>query len=138
LAQSTKPRNKPYKLTDGEGMFLLVYPNGSKYWRMKFRFHGRERILAFGVYPDVGIVEARERRAQARKVLVAGKDNEHHQPALAQKKCAAEKPLPECPEKWRGSASHSNQGGVTPFEEADKRLVKCPAWFSKSNRKNMK
>jgi integrase len=55
-------------------MFLLVHPNGGKYWRLKFRFHGRERTLALGVYPDVGIGEARDRRAQARKLLAAGID----------------------------------------------------------------
>jgi integrase len=72
--RNVKPKAKPYKLADGEGMFLLVHPNGSKYWRLKYRFVGRERILALGVYPDVGIAEARERRAQARKALAAGND----------------------------------------------------------------
>jgi integrase len=72
--RNAKPEAKPYKLADGEGMFLLVHPNGGKYWRLKYRFAGRERILALGVYPEVGIVEARERRAQARKALAAGND----------------------------------------------------------------
>jgi integrase len=72
--RNAKPRSKPYKLADGEGMFLLVHPNGSKYWRLKYRFFGRERILALGVYPDTGIAEARERRSQARKALAAGND----------------------------------------------------------------
>lgn len=47
--RNAKPQAKSYKLTDGEGMFLLVHPNGSKYWRLKYRFGGRERILALGV-----------------------------------------------------------------------------------------
>jgi integrase len=72
--RNAKPKSKPYKLTDGEGMFVLVHPNGSKYWRLKYRFAGRERILALGVYPDVGISDARERRAQARKALATGND----------------------------------------------------------------
>src|SRR5271170_6207527 len=72
--RNAKPKNKPYKLTDGEGMFVLIHANGSKYWRFKYRFLGRERILAFGVYPDVGIAEARELRAKARKALAAGAD----------------------------------------------------------------
>ena len=72
--RNAKPKPKPYKLTDGEGMFLLIHANGGKYWRFKYRFLGRERIMAFGTYPDVGIAEARELRAQARKVLAAGKD----------------------------------------------------------------
>jgi integrase len=72
--RNAKPKGKPYKLTDGEGMFVLVHPNGSKYWRLKYRFVGRERILALGVYPDIGIAEARERRTEARKALAAGND----------------------------------------------------------------
>ena len=72
--RNAKPKTKPYKLTDGEGMFVLVHPNGGKYWRIKYRFGGRERILAIGVYPDVDIADARERRTQARKALAAGND----------------------------------------------------------------
>jgi integrase len=72
--RNAKPRQKPYKLADGEGMFLLVHPNGGKYWRFKYRFAGRERILALGVYPDVSIGDARERRAEARRALATGSD----------------------------------------------------------------
>jgi hypothetical protein len=72
--RNAKGTAKPYKLADGEGMFLLVHPNGSKYWRLKYRFKGRERILALGAYPDVGIADARELREQARKTLAAGND----------------------------------------------------------------
>ena len=72
--RNAKPETKPYKLTDGEGMFLLVHPNGGKYWRLKYRFAGRERILALGVYPDVDLADARQRRADARKTLAAGND----------------------------------------------------------------
>ena len=72
--RNAKPKAKPYKLADGEGMFLLVHSNGSKYWRFKYRVGGRERILAFGVYPDVGLIEAREKLLAARKTLAAGND----------------------------------------------------------------
>jgi hypothetical protein len=72
--RNAKPQAKPYKLSDGEGMFLLVHPNGGKYWRLKYRFAGRERILAFGVYPEVSLADARERRLQARKALATGQD----------------------------------------------------------------
>jgi len=72
--RNTKPRSKPYKITDGEGMFLLVTPSGSKYWRLKYHFGAKEKLLALGVYPDVGLGDARERRAQARKALAAGND----------------------------------------------------------------
>lgn len=72
--RNAKPKQKPYKITDGEGMFLLVHPTGSKYWRLKYHFAGREKLLALGVYPEVGLSDARERRAQARKTLAAGQD----------------------------------------------------------------
>ncbi|AOH84091.1 hypothetical protein AWL63_09060 [Sphingomonas panacis] len=46
-------RAKDYKLADGEGLYLLVRPNGSKLWRFKYRFDGKEKLLSFGAYPDV-------------------------------------------------------------------------------------
>lgn len=72
--KNAKPEAKPYKMADGEGMFLLVHPNGGKYWRMKYRFDGRERSLALGVYPDISIIEARKRREKARDLLREGID----------------------------------------------------------------
>lgn len=73
-ARNAKPRPKPYKIADGEGLFLLVTPSGGKYWRMRYFFGGKEKLLALGVYPEVGLADAREKRAQARKVLAAGND----------------------------------------------------------------
>src|SRR5262245_16588765 len=72
--RNAKPKPKPYKMSDGEGLFLLITPAGGKYWRMKYHFGTKEKLLALGVFPDVSLAEARERRAQARKVLAAGKD----------------------------------------------------------------
>lgn len=63
-----------YKLADGGGMYLEVMPTGSKYWRLKYRFGGKERRLAFGVYPDVSLAQARDRRDDARKLLASGID----------------------------------------------------------------
>ncbi len=73
-ARNAKPKAKPYKLADGEGLFLLVLPSGGKYWRLKYFFAGKEKLLALGVYPEISLADARERRAQARKVLAAGND----------------------------------------------------------------
>lgn len=73
-ARNAKPRTKPYKLADGEGLFLLIMPSGSKYWRLKYFFASKEKLLALGVYPEISLAEARERRAQARKVLAVGND----------------------------------------------------------------
>ena len=73
-ARNAKPRAKSYKIADGEGLFLLIMPNGSKYWRLKYFLAGKEKTLALGVYPDTSLADARERRSQARKLLAAGKD----------------------------------------------------------------
>jgi len=72
--KNAKPEAKPRKMADGNGLYLEVMPNGSKYWRMKYRIHGKEKRLAIGVYPEVTLEEAREARAAARKQLADGLD----------------------------------------------------------------
>ncbi|WP_449554810.1 tyrosine-type recombinase/integrase [Lelliottia amnigena] len=67
--RTAKPTDKQYKLTDGNGMHLLVHPNGSRYWRLQYRFDGKQKMLALGVYPDVSLADARARRDEARKLL---------------------------------------------------------------------
>ena len=65
---------KQKKMTDGKGLFLLLHPNGSKYWRMKYQFSGKEKTLAFGVWPEVSLTKAREMRNEAKLLLKDGKD----------------------------------------------------------------
>lgn len=65
--RSAKPTDKPYKLTDGEGMHLMVHPNGSKYWRLQYRFDGKQKMLALGIYPEISLSEARQRRDEAKR-----------------------------------------------------------------------
>jgi len=72
--RKTKPKAKSFKLSDGGGMYLEVMPSGSKYWRLKFRFEGKEKRLALGVYPEVSLSMARDRRFEARKILAIGID----------------------------------------------------------------
>jgi len=67
--KSAKTQQRAYKLYDEKGMFLLVHQNGSKYWRLKYRFAGKEKVLALGVFPDVSLANAREKRDDARKRL---------------------------------------------------------------------
>jgi integrase len=71
---SAKPKEKPYKLADGGGMYLEISPSGGKWWRLKYRFEGKEKRLSLGTYPDVGLKDARERRDAARKQLASGLD----------------------------------------------------------------
>jgi integrase len=68
------PRDKDYKLADGGGLHLLVRPNGSKLWRMKYRFAGKEKLLSFGAYPSVSLGDARLERAKAKIALAEGLD----------------------------------------------------------------
>jgi integrase len=72
--KAAKGRDKPYKLTDGDGLFLYVTPRGGRYWRMNYRHLGKQKTLAFGVYPDTGLADAREQRDAARKLLARGED----------------------------------------------------------------
>ena len=72
--RKAKPSSKQKKLTDGRGLFLLLHPNGSKYWRMKYRFMGKEKLLAIGVWPEVSLIAAREKRNEAKQLLKSGKD----------------------------------------------------------------
>lgn len=67
--KNAKPQDKPKKLSDGGGLYLEVMPNGSKYWRLKYRFLGKEKRLALGVYPTITLAEAREKREEAKKLL---------------------------------------------------------------------
>ncbi len=60
---------KQYKIYDGDGMFLLVHPNGSKYWRMKYTFEGKSKLASFGVWPQVSLKEAREMRQDAKQKI---------------------------------------------------------------------
>lgn len=70
--KNAKPKEKPYKLFDGDGLFVLVQPNGKKFWRMKFFFFGKEKLLSFGQYPEISLAEAREKRQEAKKLLSNG------------------------------------------------------------------
>lgn len=72
--KNAKPRDKAYKLSDEKGLYLEVMPNGAKYFRLKYRFDGKEKRLAFGVYPETGLKDARDKRDDARKLLANGVD----------------------------------------------------------------
>jgi hypothetical protein len=81
--RNAKPGNKQQKLYDGGGLLLLVTPSGSKRWILKYRFAGKEKSLALGVYPDVPLADARKRRDDAREKLAANVDPGEAKPTSA-------------------------------------------------------
>lgn len=74
VIRKAKARTAVYRMSDGGGLYLLVTPPGGKLWRWKYRFEGREKLMTFGSYPDVPLSLARERHAEARKLLATGTD----------------------------------------------------------------
>jgi integrase len=76
--RNVKPGEKPVKLFDEKGLFLLVTPTGKKWWRLKYRFAGKEKLISLGVYLDTGVKAARSKRDEARKLLANGIDPGEH------------------------------------------------------------
>jgi hypothetical protein len=67
--QNAKPKERPYKLSDGEGLHLFVQPNGSKWWRFRYQFDRKEKMLSLGTFPEVSLAAARDKRNDARPCL---------------------------------------------------------------------
>jgi Arm DNA-binding domain len=81
LVDKMKPQAEIMRLADGRGMYLEIAPTGGKWWRFKYRIDGKEKRISLGVYPDVGLADARDKREQARKLLAAGIDPAEHRKA---------------------------------------------------------
>lgn len=78
IIKAAKPKEKAYKLSDGDGLVLLIQPNGSKWWRFRYRYNGKEKMLSIGTYPDVTLKEARLLRVTASDLLKQGIDPSLH------------------------------------------------------------
>jgi integrase len=106
--RNAKSREKPYKLADGGGLFLLVNANGSKYWRMKYRYAGKEKLLALGVYPDVTLKQARKKREDARRKLDESIDpGELRKVEAREKKLAAVNSFETVAREWYAKQLHT-------------------------------
>lgn len=79
--KNAKPGDKPIKLYDADGLLLWVAPSGGKWWRLKYRISGKEKMLSLGTYPEIGLRDARERRDEARRLLAEGIDPSDHRKA---------------------------------------------------------
>ena len=75
--KSAKPRERQIKLTDGAGLYLLIMPNGSKYWRYDYRYLDKRKTLPLGVYPDITLSDARDLHAEVRQKIKGGIDPAH-------------------------------------------------------------
>jgi integrase len=78
VIKAAKPKDKPYKLSDGDGLVALINPNGSKWWRYRYRYSGKEKMLSIGTYPEVTLKEARLLRVTASDLLKQGIDPSQH------------------------------------------------------------
>ncbi len=72
--KNTKPKDKPFKLNDGQGLYLLINPNGSKWWRFRYTFSGKEKGISLGTYPDIALQAARDKRTEARRLVANNLD----------------------------------------------------------------
>jgi integrase len=119
--KKSKPEARAFKMTDGGGLFLLVQSSGSKYWRLAYRFEGKQKLLALGVYPDVPLVLARERREEARKLLAAGVDpSENRKAAKAARLQRAENSFEVITREWL--ASHMKNKAPSHREKVIRRF----------------
>ncbi len=113
--RAAKPEAKEYSLVDGDGMFLLVHPNGSKYWRFRFRFGGKQHLMAFGVYPETSLADARQKREEARKLVAAGVDPREHKRAVKEEQAKEVITFESVARDWHASNqkwSESHSGRV--------------------------
>ena len=72
--RNVKPTDKPTKYPVGDGLYLLVTPQGQKWWRLRYRFDNKEKMIGLGVYPEISLKKATERRNEARRLLADGID----------------------------------------------------------------
>lgn len=113
--RTAKPDTKEYSLADGDGMSLLVHPNGSKYWRFRFRFGGKQHLMAFGVYPETSLADARQKREEARRQVAAGVDPREHKRAVKEEQAKEVITFESVAREWHASNqkwSESHSGRV--------------------------
>ena len=101
VIKAAKPKDKPFKLSDGDGLVLLIQPNGSKWWRFRYRYNGKEKMLSIGTYPEVTLKEARLLRVTFDDLLKQGVDpSQHRQEQKLTKSLAAENSFESVARVW--------------------------------------
>lgn len=118
--RNTRPKEKPYKLADAGGLFLLVTPSGGKLWKIKYRYQRKEREHAIGAYPIIGLTEARETRDSVKKLLSADIDPAQHKRLSKQQKAEAnENTFEAVARRW---LSVKKTTGITTIQRSLRRL----------------
>ena len=111
---SAKPSVKPFNLADSQGLFLTVRPNGSKLWRLSYRYLGRQKTLHLGPWPDVSLADARVRRDEARKQIAAGLDPvQERKRARVSAKIAAANTFKDVAEEWVQKCEREERAAIT-------------------------
>lgn len=111
---AAKPADKAFNLSDGHGLFLTIQPNGSKLWKLSFRYLGKQKTLHFGLWPEVGLADARSQRDEARRQIASGLD-----PAVEKKrarvaaKVAAANTFKEVAEEWVRKCEREGRAEIT-------------------------
>jgi integrase len=108
IIKAAKPKEKPYKLSDGQGLTLLIQSNGSKWWRYRYRINGKEKMLSIGTYPDVTLKKAREMRVTADDLLKQSIDpSQHRQEQKQIAAIAAENSFESVARQWWNHWKHA-------------------------------
>src|SRR5471030_167680 len=118
--EAAKPKDKPYKLADGGGLYLLVKPNGSRYWRLKYRIDGKEKLLALGVYPETSLADARAKRDKSKKGIAGGIDpNEAKKEEKLERDVLVKNTFKEIALEWHASKVRKwSEGYASDIQEA--------------------
>lgn len=105
--RNAKPSEKPYKLADGHSLYLLVKPNGGKYWRLDYALDGKRKTLSIGTYPTISLAEAREAAEDARRMIANGQSpSEAKQQAKAERAAALANTFQAIATQWHTANLH--------------------------------
>jgi len=111
---SAKAKERPYKLFDGSGLHLYVKPNGSKLWRLTYSWVGKQKTLSLGQWPDLSLADAREKRDEARKLIVAGRDPSHEKKlAFARAKFEEDDSFKAVAKEWIAKQKREGMAEIT-------------------------
>jgi len=130
--RNAKSREKPYKLGDGGGLYLLVKPSGTRLWRMNYAYMGRQNTLSFGEWPLISLAEAREKREEAKRYLAAGLDpSEERKLEQMRAEFAASNTFRAVAEEW---FLKNEREGLSPVTLAKNRWLLDKAYVTLANR----